>query len=343
MHVRDFDFELPESAIARYPAERRDASRLLVVDRSRRSLSHHRFSELPDLLAGGDLLVVNDTKVLEGRLRTTKEGTGGRVELLLVEPVHEDDPLSWKAMAVGAKSLRVGQRLILEQGFDPLEIEACPGMGFVQVRLPCPAPELADRFGELPLPPYLKRSAEPPDAKRYQTVFADPESRRSVAAPTAGLHFTPELLQTAKDRGIDHTHLTLHVGPGTFLPVREEQVERHVMHSERYSFPETAAARIAEAKSSRGRVVAVGTTATRVLETKGRDLTPGHGSTDIFIRPGFQFQVVDALITNFHLPRSTLLMLVSAFADRELILQAYEVAVQQGYRFYSYGDAMLIL
>lgn len=343
MRVSDFDFELPEGAIARYPAPQRADSRLLVVDRARGSFAHHTFSDLPELLESGDLIVLNNTKVLEGRIYTKKEGTGGRVELLLIEPVDEAEPLVWRAMAAGSKSLHPGQRLVLHDDFPRLEVVEVPGSGFVHLRLPVPASEIADRFGELPLPPYLKRRAEAGDAQRYQTVFADHDARRSVAAPTAGLHFTEALLKTARDRGIEHTHLTLNVGPGTFLPVREEEVDRHVMHAERFDLPAAASAQILATRKNGGRIVAVGTTVTRVLEAQGPSLVPGPGKTDIFIRPGYAFEVVDVLLTNFHLPRSTLVMLVAAFADRELILAAYREAIQAGYRFYSYGDAMLVL
>lgn len=343
MQASDFDFDLPDDAIARHPTARRDGSRLLVVDRSKRSISHHQFSELPQLLTSGDLLVANDTKVLEGRLHTRKAGTGGRVELLLVEPVVEEEPMVWRAMAAGAKSLRVGMELVIDPSVGPLVVTHCPGMGFVHLRLPVPAGELAERFGELPLPPYLKRKAEQSDAERYQTVFADQAARRSVAAPTAGLHFTPELLEEARKRGIDQAYVTLHVGPGTFLPVRTDNLDEHVMHAERYTLGEPAAQRISKARSDGQRVISVGTTVTRVLETCGPDLRPVQGSTDIFIHPGYEYKVVGGLLTNFHLPRSTLVMLVCAFADRELIMGAYREAVEAGYRFYSYGDAMLVL
>ncbi len=343
MQASDFDFELPDDAIARHPTARRDGSRLLVVDRSKRSVNHHQFSELPQLLTPGDLLVANDTRVLEGRLHTKKVGTGGKVELLLIEPVREEDPMVWSAMAAGAKSLRVGMALEVDSSVGPLVVTATPGMGFVHLRLPVPATELADRFGELPLPPYLKRKAAASDADRYQTVFSDLQARRSVAAPTAGLHFTPELLQEAEDRGIEHAYVTLHVGPGTFLPVRTDNLDDHVMHAERYTLGESAARRIRTARDEGRRVISVGTTVTRVLETCGPELQPTQASTDIFIHPGYEYKVVGGLLTNFHLPRSTLVMLVSAFADRELILGAYREAVEAGYRFYSYGDAMLVL
>lgn len=342
MRLTDFDFELPETSIARYPAERRDRSRLLVIDRSRGTLAHHTFSALPTLLDPGDLLVVNDTKVLSGRLEAKKKATGGRVELLLIEPDPET-PLLWKAMAQGAKSLRVGLELQVDPSIDPLVVRGIEGAGFIQVELPEPAESLTARFGALPLPPYLRRDAEAQDEDRYQTIFARDDAQRSVAAPTAGLHFSDEVREAARARGIGIAPVTLHVGPGTFLPVRTDDVSEHVMHAERYTIGSETVARIEEARAAGRRIVAVGTTVTRVLETIGWPPTPRAGSTDIFIRPGFEFSVVDALVTNFHLPRSTLLMLVSAFADRDLVLTAYRTAVDEGYRFYSYGDATLVL
>lgn len=342
MRLSDFDFELPEEAIARHPAERRDGSRLMVLRRADGRIEHRRFAELPELLAPKDLLVVNDSKVLKGRLFTHKQETGGKVELLLVEPV-DGEALRWRAMAVGTKSLRAGQALVVSEGIAPLRVVAVEGDGFLQVDLPAPAEALAERFGQLPLPPYMRRAAEAADEERYQTIFAQPDRVGSVAAPTAGLHFTPELLARLAARDIDKAALTLHVGPGTFLPVRAERLEDHVMHVERFEVPSGTVEQVAHTRRVGGRVVAVGTTATRVLESRGGALMAGPGSTDLFIQPGFPFKLVDVLITNFHLPRSTLLMLVSAFAGREHVLEAYRCAVREGYRFYSYGDAMLIL
>jgi S-adenosylmethionine:tRNA ribosyltransferase-isomerase len=339
VRLSDFDFELPEEAIAHYPTARRDGSRLMVVRRAEGRFEHRRFEELPELLHPKDLLVVNDSKVLKGRLQTHKAGTGGRVELLLVEPV---EGLRWRAMAVGAKALRPGMALVVAEGLAPLVVAAVEGDGFVQLDLPMPAEVLAEGFGALPLPPYMRRDAEPSDEERYQTIFAQDDRAGSVAAPTAGLHFTPELLARLAARGISKVTVTLHVGPGTFLPVRAERVEDHVMHAERFEVPSGTVEQLAATRRAGGRVVAVGTTATRVLESRGGAVMAGAGSTDLFIQPGFPFKVVDALITNFHLPRSTLLMLVAAFAGRDLVLDAYRAAVREGYRFYSYGDAMLI-
>jgi S-adenosylmethionine:tRNA ribosyltransferase-isomerase len=340
LRLSDFDFELPEGAIARRPADRRDRSRLLRLDRHSGAREHRHFFELPELLQPGDLLVVNDSKVLKARLYTHKEGSGGKVEVLLIEPVSPTDDRRWRAMVAASKPVRVGARLVLP-GAEPLVVEAVEGEGFVVVHLPEPALGLTERLGALPLPPYMERPAEAADAERYQTVYAAAGKEGSVAAPTAGLHFTPELLVALTERGIERANITLHVGPGTFLPVRTDDVAHHQMHAERFVIPEETAQAISRAKSEGRRVVAVGTTVVRTLESQSLVL-PGLGSTALFIKPGFEFRTVDALITNFHLPRSTLLMLVSAFAGTERVLAAYREAVASGYRFYSYGDAMLI-
>lgn len=333
MRTADFDFELPDEAIARYPAERRDASRLMVVDRSDRSITHHRFSDLPALLAAGDLLVANDSRVLKARLRTYKVETGGKVDLLLVAPIGDG---RWRAMATGARALRPGMRL--QVGQSPIEVVENEGDGFVVVELSEPVDVLTQRSGSMPLPPYLGRDAEPLDDERYQTVFARADHARSVAAPTAGLHFTDHLLQQLAAREIQRAFVTLDVGPGTFMPVRGETLDEHVMHTETFAIPPGTVAAIESAR----RVVAVGTTVVRTLESCAK-LEAGPGETALFIQPGFEFRYVQAMLTNFHLPRSTLLMLVSAFAERELILEAYRTAVAEGYRFFSYGDAMLIV
>ncbi len=337
MRIEDFDYELPDEAIARHPAQKRDASRLLVLDRTRAEVSHHVFSELPALLARDDLLVVNDTRVLPARLAAKKSATGGRVEILLIEPI-DDSPVIWRAMVAASKGVRAGAKLDLSDGSVATVISE-EGEGFVLLELPRPAVELARMMGEIPLPPYLGRCADADDTTRYQTVYARGEER-SVAAPTAGLHFTPELFDRLAAAGISRAEITLHVGPGTFLPVRVDDVEKHRMYPERFEVsPETAE----KLRNARQRVIAVGTTVTRVLETIGRPAQAHRGATDLFLRPGHVFRGVDAMITNFHLPRSTLLMLVSAFAGRDRILAAYREALARGYRFFSYGDAMLIL
>ena len=346
MELSDLDFELPEELIAQAPVEPRDASRLLVLPPGGGVPRHLRFADLPDLLSPGDLLVLNDSRVIPARLLGRKE-SGGRVEVLLVEPLPDvapGAPARWKAMAQASKPIRVGARL----DFDGLraEVEGVAGEGFYQVRFDRDEPGLGrelERVGRLPLPPYIRREPDEADRDRYQTVVA--RAPGSVAAPTAGLHFTAELLGRLDARGIALTTLTLHVGPGTFLPVRASRLEDHRMHAERYEVPEGAAAAFDAARARGGRVVAVGTTAVRTLESafSGGSLRVGPGRTDIFIRPGHAFQAVDGLVTNFHLPRSTLLALVCAFGGAGPVLAAYRSAVEARYRFFSYGDAMAIL
>lgn len=336
MRLSDFDYDLPEEAIARHPTARRDASRLMVVDRDTQEITHATFAALGEHLSpSGDVIALNDSRVLPARMEARKKATGGRVEVLLIEPVDGDE--RWRVMLGSSKPVREGAEL--ELGDVVVRVERIEGEGFGVVSFPEPAADIAARFGSLPLPPYIDREVEPEDEERYQTVYSRHDKCLSVAAPTAGLHFTPELLAGFEARGIGIAPVTLHVGPGTFLPVRVDDVSEHQMHAETFEISESSASRIEKAE----RVVAIGTTTTRVLETIGRPVRAQSGRTDIFIRPGFEFSVVGALVTNFHLPRSTLLMLVSAFAGRELILDAYERAVKEGYRFYSYGDAMLIL
>lgn len=339
MLLSDFYFELPQERIAKHPVEPRDAARLLVLHRNSGALSHHHVAELPGLLAPGDLLVVNDSRVLPARLFARKE-TGGRVELLLVEPMADG---CWRCMAAASKAIREGQRLTIEDDSAVAEVIAAEGEGFVVVRFSEDAVRLAERRGRLPLPPYMKREPEAADLHRYQTVFAEREKTGSVAAPTAGLHFTEDLLLRLGQAGIQTARVTLHVGPGTFLPVRTERIEDHRMHAERFELPPETAEAIRATRARGARVVAVGTTSVRTLESAGSTLAAGPGRTDIFIRPGHRFENVDAMLTNFHLPESTLVVLVSAFAGRERILDAYRTAIQAGYRFFSYGDAMLIL
>ncbi len=347
LSLSDFDFELPEASIARFPAQQRDGSRLMVLRRSPSSgeapLSHHRFDELPGLLRPGDLVLANDSRVLKARLRAKKE-TGGRVEVLLVEPLPQN-PGQWRVMLSGAKSVRPGARLTLAGDGDApvLEVLKKEEEGFAVVALPEPAEEIAERYGQLPLPPYLGRTAQDEDLKRYQTIFARDSAQRSVAAPTAGLHFSREILKQLARRGIEWNTITLHVGPGTFLPVRGDSIESHRMHAERFEVSASCEAAITRNRAAGGRTVAVGTTVTRTLESLTPPIRATSGTTDVFIKPGFEFRSVDVLLTNFHLPRSTLLMLVSAFAGRDRVIAAYEEAVREGYRFYSYGDAMLIL
>lgn len=347
MNVADFDFELPAERIAQYPASRRDESRLLVLDRETGALRHRRFSDLAELLRPGDLLVLNDTRVIPARL-VGRKPSGGRVELLLVEPVEPGASGGvWRCLLKASRPPAPGSSIDFGEGCSARVLERDPIGWRVQLKVPGGRPEeWLDRIGQAPLPPYIRRNAAGPEAadrERYQTVFA--QKAGAIAAPTAGLHFTEELLERLRDGGIAHTFLTLHVGPGTFRPVTAERVEDHRMHPERFELPAETARAVAAARSRAGRVVAVGTTVVRTLEScaveEGR-VSPGRERSSIFIYPGFRFRVVDALITNFHLPRSTLLMLVSAFAGRERVLAAYRQAIEAGYRFYSYGDAMLI-
>jgi S-adenosylmethionine:tRNA ribosyltransferase-isomerase len=333
MDVAEFDYQLPEELIAQAPLPERDASRLLVLPRSGDPLQHRMVRDLPSLLRAGDLLVANDARVIPARLRGRKAGTGGHVELLLVEPLGGAD---WLALGGSSKPLREGSEV--EVADARIRIVENRGGGELVVRLPAEGDALwalLDRAGEMPLPPYLHRAPEPADTERYQTIFA--RERGAVAAPTAGLHFTPGLVTALRDAGIHLVYITLFVGPGTFLPVRATRTEEHRMHRERYVVPEETARAIA---GRGGRLIAVGTTALRTLEASNG--APGPGSTDLFVTPGYEFRVIDGLFTNFHLPKSTLLMLVSALAGLDRIRAAYAEAVRQRYRFFSYGDAMLI-
>lgn len=359
MRTSDFEYELPEGSIAQAPAQPRDRSRLLVHRRSDARTEHRHAADLPDLLAPGDLLVVNDTRVICARL-LGRRSSGGAVELLLLERVPGGRE-RWRALAKPARRLRGGEELELEGGgLRARLVERTPspdgtagGPWILDLLDPeggrTPMSELLERHGRMPLPPYVRRPrGEDPrrelDRVDYQTVFA--RHPGAVAAPTAGLHFTPELLARLEERGIERASVTLHVGEGTFRPLGVERIEQHAMHTERYELPPAAVAAIEACRARGGRVVAVGTTSVRVLETCARPdggLEPGEGETDLFIRPGTPFRAVDALLTNFHLPRSTLLMLVCAFAGRERVLGLYREAVERGYRFYSYGDAMLLL
>ena len=346
MDVSEFDYDLPERLIAQEPAVRRDRSRLLVVDRKSNSLTDSVFDQLPGFLASGDVIVLNNTRVFPARLigrrlRTTARGLsilGGRVEIFLIRQI---EPLVWEALVRPGKAMLKGARAEFARGKLTAEVVEWREAGRRIVRFTAAGSfeEIVDRIGRTPLPPYIKRDEEDRlDAERYQTVFA--RERGAVAAPTAGLHFTPELLDCLRSRGVEIVEVTLHVGYGTFQPVRVERVEEHSVESEDYTITEETADALNRALEERRRIIAVGTTTTRALES---GITPGTRSTDLFIYPGFDFRVVGGLVTNFHLPRSSLLMLVAALAGRDLILDAYRHAVELEYRFYSYGDAMLIL
>lgn len=354
MKCTDFDYELPPERIAQEPAARREDARLCVWDRARRERHHSRIGELGRWLRPGDLLVTNDTRVLAARLHG-RRASGGRVELLLVEE-DTHTPGRWTALVRPAKKLAVGERIALEDGALSALCLRRPQADGPEWELaleeadgrPAGA-EAVDRHGQLPLPPYVDRSTpdaerDAADRERYQTVWA----RRpgAVAAPTAGLHFSEELLAELAAAGIERTSLTLHVGPGTFRPMQAEDIEEHRMHTERFELGQDCVDAIEAARARGGRVVAVGTTVVRTLESCAEadgSLRAQRGSTDLFLRPGYRFRAVDALLTNFHLPRSTLLVLVSAFAGRQDTLALYREAVEQRYRFYSFGDAMLLL
>lgn len=348
MNVADFGFDLPADLIAQAPVPTRGESRLLVL-RNRRDIEHTRVSRLAEHLRDGDLLVVNDTRVFPARLIGTREPSGGAVECLLLASL--DEPGEWDALVHPGQKLQPGAQMIFRGGTHVLRGEVVDRHfhGRRTIRLwsesGTSVEDAIEDIGHVPLPPYIKRDDTLQDRDRYQTVYA--RERGSVAAPTAGLHFTPELLDALKARGVERTAITLHVGYGTFQPVRVEQVEGHKIDPERFSISESAADAINRAKEENRRVVAVGTTTTRALEAAGRAgrgvITPQSAWTDLFIYPGFTFAIVDALMTNFHLPESSLLMLACAFGGREPVLAAYRDAVEQRYRFYSYGDAMLIL
>ncbi len=358
MRTADFDYHLPPERIAQEPAPCREASRLLVLRRPSGTLEHRIFRDLPDLLKPDDLLVVNNSRVVPARLRAVKTGSGGRLEVLLAQALNPND---WWVLLRPGKRVRPGTHLhFLDRAGQPSPLEATviekseDGLYRLQFFGLPDLTSALEALGEVPLPPYITR---PPgtggidDRARYQTVYARDDG--SVAAPTAGLHFTPTLLETLRSRGLDICSVTLHVGLGTFAPVKATDLDRHLMHDEPFELGADTALRISAARAAGRRIVAVGTTTTRVLEHVAAQqdgaLTPTRGRTRLFIRPPFRFRVVDALITNFHLPCSTLLMLVSAFAapddlrGRELVLTAYREAVAAQYRFYSYGDAMLIL
>ena len=338
MLVRDFDYELPAGRIAQKP-QPRGASRLLVLDAPAGS-RHRRVSALPSILRPGDLLVVNDTRVLPARLFARREPGGGRIEVLLAERV---EARTWDCLVRPGRKARPGVRLVFSPELDA-EVISSGAEGRRRLCFSGPVEPHLDTLGHVPLPPYIDRPDEPEDRERYQTVWA--REPGAIAAPTAGLHFSDELLAELDARGVERAAVTLHVGLGTFKPVTAELVHEHRMDAERWSVPAATAAAIARARAANRRVVAVGTTVVRTLESAALadagEVRAGAGSTELFIVPGFRFQVVDALVTNFHLPRSTLLMLVAAFAGRERVLEAYRDAVAEGYSFFSYGDAMLL-
>jgi S-adenosylmethionine:tRNA ribosyltransferase-isomerase len=352
VNISDFDFELPPELIAQEPPAARGASRLLLVDRQTGALADHQFQDLPSLLRSGDLLVLNNTRVFAARLLGTRLPGGGAAECLLVRPLARTTPSSeiWEALVHPGQRLKEGSRLEFGDGAHAIHGEVLDRHfhGRRSVRLWTDGANLTavvDAIGHTPLPPYIKRLDAAADRDRYQTVYA--RERGSIAAPTAGLHFTTALLDELDARGIERTAITLHVGYGTFQPIRSERVEDHLMEAEQFEVSREAAAAISRAFRERRRVIAVGTTTTRTLEslplTDDGGVEPATGSTSLFIFPGYSFRIVSGLISNFHLPQSSLLLLVSALVGREKVLAAYRHAVAERYRFYSYGDAMLAL
>lgn len=340
MRTDDFDFDLPEELIAQYPIKERDHSRMMVLDRQTGNIEHKIFSNIIDYLNPGDILVLNDTKVIPARLFGVKAETSAHVEVLLLKNTDKD---CWECLVKPAKRVKIGTVISFGEG---LLRAKCIGLGEEGIRYfefiyDGVFYELLDQLGTMPLPPYIREQLQEQD--RYQTVYA--KNIGSAAAPTAGLHFTKDLLAKLKAKGIDICYITLHVGLGTFRPVNVEDVTKHVMHSEYYSMSEEVAIKLNLAKKEGRRIIAVGTTSTRTLETiikKYGQFQPCSGWTNIFIYPGYQFEAIDGLITNFHLPKSTLIILVSAFASKEIILNAYQEAVKRKYRFFSFGDCMFI-
>jgi S-adenosylmethionine:tRNA ribosyltransferase-isomerase len=340
MLLSDFDYELPAELIAQHPAARRDASRVLTLDKLDGGLDELTIAGLGALFHPGDLLVLNDTRVIPARLQGKKE-SGGAVEIFLVRRIAGEGEL-WSCLIKASKTPKPGCRVLLESGVVATVGEREAGEWRVEFEGCGDFWAWLDRAGSMPLPPYIKRAPEGDDLERYQTVFA--REKGAVAAPTAGLHFTPALLDEIREKGVEIAPLTLHVGLGTFMPVRVEELSRHTMHREWYRIPPETVAAVARTRARGGRVIALGTTALRALEhaAESGELLPGEREADIFILPGYRFRVVDALITNFHLPKSTLFMLVCAFAGKERMLGAYREAVSRRFRFFSYGDAMFI-
>ncbi|GGF07047.1 S-adenosylmethionine:tRNA ribosyltransferase-isomerase [Halobacillus andaensis] len=340
MDINAYDFHLPEELIAQVPLKDRASSRLMVLNREKKNIEHQRFADITNYLQKGDCLVLNDTRVLPARLYGAKEDTGGKVEVLLLHQTAGDE---WEVLVKPAKKVKQGSRIVFGDGQLVAECTEIQEHGGRKVQFSYDGIflEVLESLGEMPLPPYIKEQIS--DQERYQTVYAKEEG--SAAAPTAGLHFTNELLEELESKGVEIVYLTLHVGLGTFRPVSVDTVEEHEMHAEFYQLSDESANKLNEIKKNNGRIISVGTTSTRTLETIVRDhgtFKEASGWTDIFIYPPYQLQAIDGLITNFHLPKSTLIMLVSAFAGRDFILEAYQKAVDERYRFFSFGDAMFI-
>ena len=340
MDVKDFYYDLPQELIAQDPLEDRSSSRLMVLDKITGEVEHRHFKDITEYLRPGDCLVINNTKVIPARLYGVKDGTETKIEILLLKRKEND---IWETLVKPGKKCKIGTKIVFGEGILTGEVVDIveEGNRLIQFHYEGIFEEILDRLGQMPLPPYITHQLQ--DKNRYQTVYAKYDG--SAAAPTAGLHFTPELLQQVRDMGVEIAEVTLHVGLGTFRPVKETDVLKHHMHSEFYKIEQSEADKINKAKKEGHRVIAVGTTSTRTLESAADEngfLTEKSGWTEIFIYPGYQFKVIDALITNFHLPESTLVMLVSALAGREHVLAAYETAVEEKYRFFSFGDAMFI-
>lgn len=351
MNISEFDYELPLDLIAQMPADKRENSRMMVLDKANHSISHKHFYDITDYLDDNDLLVLNDTKVLPARLYGTKSGTGAKIEVFLLNPSKDSPSDVWDVLIKPSKRIKTDSVITICDDLQVVPVKRLEDAGEWQVKLNCKGNlfDILHKVGNIPLPPYIERKSPNEelrkfDNERYQTVYAHNEG--SVAAPTAGLHFTPEILQKLKDKGVDIAYVTLNVGLGTFRPVKCENILEHKMHSETFEISQEAADKINHAKSNGKNIVAVGTTSVRTLETafqKFGKIKACHDSSELFIYPPYEFKVVDKLITNFHLPKSTLLMLVSALAGKDFIFEAYKLAVDNKYRFFSYGDCMFIM
>jgi S-adenosylmethionine:tRNA ribosyltransferase-isomerase len=342
MRIEEFDYQLPSSLIAQYPSPQRGETSLMILHRQTGMIEHRTFQDITQYLNSADLLVMNDTRVLPARLIGKKE-TGGRMEMLLI-PSWNGTKGEWKALVRGSGKVKPGARIRFEQGLEGEVEEVKEGKAKVNFSCQGEVTDVLRKIGHIPLPPYIRREDEPLDRERYQTIFAERDG--SIAAPTAGLHFTHALLRSLKEKRVRSTRITLHIGVGTFTPVKARNIEDHMMEAEWIELSEETAREIEKTKARGGKVIAVGTTTTRTLESFSNGdggVRSGKGRTSLFIYPPYRFRVIDGLVTNFHLPKSTLIMLVSAFAGKELLMKAYQEAIHRKYRFYSYGDSMLIL
>jgi len=345
MQLELFDYNLPEEQLAYYPAKQRDASKLMSLDRATGQIGHHKFSEIIDFLNPGDALVINNTRVFKARLRARRE-TGGRVEVFLLEEIKHEGKISWLVLTHPTRRIKEGEQLYVGE-FDSFELVAKrdDGKSIIRFKSRSEADRIINRYGNVPLPIYIHREPDKEDEERYQTVYSLTTKDKSVAAPTAGLHFTDQILDRIKEKGIKIIPITLHVGYGTFKSVKSENIEDHIVDPEFAEISKSSAKAINRIRAEGGKIVAVGTTSVRTLESANivnGEIQPLSDYVHLYIRPGYEFKVVDRLITNFHLPKSSLIILVSAFAGREKILEAYNEAVKNGYRFYSYGDCMVI-